>query len=169
MRDQYDFLEMDNKLVWNFRDIGHTMRNISEGKGSQKRVLIILSETQPINQSELTERLRIQPGSASEVIGKLEAAGLIIRTPSETDRRTMVIRLTKEGETAAYEAAVQRKERHRQMFMCLEEKEKETLLELLEKVNASWDEKYRDPDIEQAAYNRRKGRGHRYQMRQKED
>ena len=34
MIKRYDFLDLNNKLIWNFRDIGHTMRNISEGKGS---------------------------------------------------------------------------------------------------------------------------------------
>lgn len=169
MKDRYDFLDLNNKLIWNLRDIGHTMRSISEGKGSQKRVLIVLLETQPITQSELTERLKIQPGSVSEVIGKLENAELIVRTPSESDRRTMDIRLTKAGEMAAAEAESQRKERHRQMFLCLDEAEKKVLLELLEKVNASWDEQYRKNDGEQAAPNHRKGRGHFYHKRQKEE
>ena len=42
MLDKYDQLGMDEKLAWNFRDIGHTMREMSEGKGSQKRILMIL-------------------------------------------------------------------------------------------------------------------------------
>ena len=44
MNDRYDSLDLNNKLIWNLRDIGHTMRRISEGKGSQKRVLMILLE-----------------------------------------------------------------------------------------------------------------------------
>ena len=160
MKERYDFLDMNNKLIWNLRDIGHTMRHISEGKGSQKRILMILNESPNITQSELTERLQIQPGSVSEVIGKLEAAGLIVRSPSETDRRTTNISLTETGKAAAEEAHVQREKRHNQMFASLSDDEKESLLQLLEKVNADWDVKYRQNDRNNVFSNYRKGRGY---------
>lgn len=140
---RYFSLDINNKLIWTLRDIAHTMRHISEGKGSQKRVLMLLAETGRTTQRELTERLGIQPGSASEVIGKLEAAGLILRVPSQTDRRTMDVTLTEPGQAAAEEASLRRENRHKQMFAALSEKEKETLLLLLEKINWDWDEKYR--------------------------
>lgn len=117
MQDQYASLDKNNKLIWNFRDIGRTMRRISEGQGSQKRVLMLLWETNGMTQKKLTARLGVQPGSASEVIGKLEHAGLIFRTASESDRRTTDI-LAKE----AYE---QRVERHEQMFTVLSREEKD--------------------------------------------
>lgn len=156
MSKRYDILDKNNKLIWNFRDIGHTMRHISEGKGSQKRILIILKEVGSITQSELTQRLGIQPGSASEVIGKLEASGFITRTPSETDRRTTDVQLTEAGKKAAVEASEQRQERHNQMFACLSDQEKDTLLSLLEKVNAAWDQQYRENGMEQRKSDHRK-------------
>lgn len=146
MKGLYCHLDKNNKLIWNFRNIGHTMRRISEGKGSQKRILILLWENKGMTQRTLTQRLGIQPGSASEVISKLEAAGLIVRTPSETDRRTSDIRLTEIGEALAQDAHVRRKERHEQMFAVLSEQEKDTLIALLEKVNEDWDQKYRAQD-----------------------
>ena len=148
MTEQYRRLDKDNKLIWNFRDIGHTMRRISEGKGSRKRVLILLLENRGITQRELTQRLGIQPGSASEVIGKLEAAGLIERAPSESDRRTADIRLTEAGERLAQEACAERKARHEQMFSVLSEAEKDELLSLLERVNEDWSRKYAAQDGE---------------------
>ncbi|MGN1158659.1 MAG: MarR family winged helix-turn-helix transcriptional regulator [Lachnospiraceae bacterium] len=149
MSNRYELLDMNLKLIWNFRDIGHTMRNIYEGKGSQRRILIILYHSGVLTQRELTRRLGIQPGSVSEVIGKLEASGLIVRTPSRTDHRTTDIALTEEGKAVAQKAAEQREERHRQMFSSLSEKEKTQLLFLLEKVNADWDKRYRSNDVEQ--------------------
>lgn len=143
MKELYSYLDKDNKLIWNFRDIGHTMRRISEGKGSQKRILIILLETRGMTQKELTNRLGVQPGSASEVISKLESTGLILRTPSNTDHRTTDICLTEKGEVIARDAYIHRKERHHQMFATLSEQEKDTLIQLLEKVNKDWDQKYR--------------------------
>ena len=65
---QYAQADVNGRLIINLRDISHTMRGMYEGRGSQKRVLIVLSETGPITQRGLTERLGIQPGSASEVI-----------------------------------------------------------------------------------------------------
>lgn len=142
MSNRYEQLDTNNKLIWNFRDIGHTMRRISEGKGSQKRILMLLLNSGGMTQSELTQQLGIQPGSASEVIGKLDAAGLITRTPSETDRRTADIRLSDLGRAAAEDALQQRNARHTKMFSCYSQEEKETLLRLLERLNLAWREDY---------------------------
>lgn len=56
-KEQYKHLDQNNKLIWNFRDIGHTMRQIAEGRTSQKRILILLRETAGMTQKELTARL----------------------------------------------------------------------------------------------------------------
>lgn len=139
----YAALDTNNKLIMNLRSLGHMIRFLYEGRESQKRILIILRESQGMTQRELTERIGVQPGSASEVIGKLETAGLIMRTPSATDRRTTDIRLTQAGQMQAEEAAEQRRLRHQEMFSCLSEEEKETLLALAEKLNEDWDARYR--------------------------
>lgn len=141
-KKRYHTLDQDNKLIWNIRDMGQVIISLAEGKASQSRILIILNEEETITQSELTERLDVQPGSASEVIGKLESAGFITRTPSEKDRRTSDIRLTEAGKVKAVEAAEQRKERHTEMFSCLSEEDKADLLMLLEKVNHEWRRRY---------------------------
>ena len=148
MNERYRALDRNNKLIWNFRDIGHTMRQIAEGRASQKRILILLRETQGMTQKALTARLGVQPGSASEVLSKLEQAGLILRTPSEADHRTTDIRLTPDGEVLAEEASAQRAERHEQMFSVLSGEEKDTLIALLERINAHWDQTYRHRDGE---------------------
>ena len=148
MNDQYRSLDSNNKLIWNFRDIGHTMRQISEGRGSQKRILILLREAEGMTQKELTVRLGVQPGSVSEVLAKLEQAGLILRMPSKADHRTTDIRLTPDGEVSAKEASEQRAERHEQMFSVLSDEEKKNLIALLEKINNHWDQTYRFQDGE---------------------
>lgn len=144
-RNHYEAADINDKLIMNFREINHTMRSLYEGRGSQKRILIVLLETGTITQRSLTERLGIQPGSASEVLAKLEKSGLILRTESTADRRTTDITLTKQGKALAEEAAAQRKQRHEEMFSCLTEEEKNTLLVLAEKLNNDWQERYR-PD-----------------------
>ena len=144
MRERYGEMDLNKKIIWNFWDIADTMRRISEGKGSQKRILILLlEEKHALTQKELTDRLKVQPGSVSEVLGKLESSGLISRTPNAGDRRTIDIHLTEKGEAAAREAQRHRSERHRQMFTALSDAEKQTLLRLLETLNRDWAEKYR--------------------------
>lgn len=140
--EAYGGKDIETKLVLNLRDLGHVVHFLYEGKGSQKRILILLNERGEMTQRELTELLRIQSGSASEVLGKLETAGLITRTTSGEDRRTADIRLTAEGSARAEEALRQRQSRHEEMFSVLSEEEKATLLQLAEKLNTSWAERY---------------------------
>lgn len=137
--EEYQRGGIDDKLIMNLRDISHMMRGQYEGKASQKRILIILQESDTLTQRELTERLGIQPGSASEILSKLENAGLITRTPNEADRRTTDIQLTDAGTELALEAVEQRQKRHQEMFSCLSLEERQTLLSLLEKVRSDWE------------------------------
>lgn len=142
---RYDAADMNDKLIINLRDLSHTMRFLYEGKGSQKRILIVLDEIGgSVTQRELTECLGIQPGSASEVIAKLESADCIRRTPNERDHRTVDVELTEKGKVLAREAREQRIRRHEQMFSCLSDDEKKELLSLLEKVNKDWEKRYQD-------------------------
>lgn len=133
---------IENALILNLRDLGHMVRNLYEGKGSQKRILILLRESGGMTQAQLTQRLGIRQGSASEVIRKLDSAGLIRRTKNSTDKRTVDIILTDEGHLAADSASAQRKQRHSDMFSCLTEQEKEELLRLTEMLNRNWEQKY---------------------------
>lgn len=150
---------VDGQLIFRLRDISHVMRALYEGKGSQKRVLIVLEELGGnVTQRELTHRLGIQPGSASEVIAKLETAGCIRRTPSEADRRTVDITLTEKGLALAREAREQRVRRHEEMFACLTPEEKESLLSLLGKICSDWAVRY--PEEERRRQGHR-GPGHR--------
>lgn len=135
---------INDRLIINLRDLGHMMRFLYEGKASQKRILIILNEVERITQRDLTERLGIQPGSASEILSKLENAGLIIRIQNETDRRTTDVCLTDAGRELAAEAAAQRQKRHEEMFSCLSEEERQDLLSLLERVCDDWKTRYRE-------------------------
>ena len=90
-----------------------------------------------MTQRELTERLGIRPASAGELVGKLERAGLVERTPCQTDRRTADVRLTEAGLARRKERAALEQERG-ELFTALSEQEKQTLLALLEKLHQSW-------------------------------
>ena len=160
MRDKKrrnEALDINNRLTLSLWDVLHTMRAISEGKGSQKRILMMLLETGPVTQKALTALLGIQPGSASEVIGKLEAAGLIARTPSPEDRRTTDVCLTETGRAAAREALAVREKRHETMFSCFTPEEKRSLLDMLEQLNTFWEGHYRVEESQPCEADERRG------------
>lgn len=53
-----------------------------------------------VTMSELSRMLLVSNGNATAVVDRLEAEGLVRRTPSEVDRRTVHVALTPEGTTA---------------------------------------------------------------------
>ena len=131
-------MDTDGKLLALILALGHAGRFHFDERGGQHRALELLRPEGPMTQRDLTERLGIQPGSASELVGKLERAGLISRTPSETDRRTADITLTPAGLARREEGAGREREVRQEMFAALTEEEKTTLLGLLEKLHAAW-------------------------------
>ncbi len=149
---------INDELAINLQRLGRVLRALSDGPGSQKRVLTQLMETDSVTQCELTEMLDIKPGSVSEVLAKLEKSGLITRTENEKDRRTTDIRLTEKGRIRAQEAVAQRTKRQEEMFSCLTDTQKKDLLRLLRKMNADWETRYlkgEDP----ASSGKRDGKG----------
>ena len=142
--EEYQKSNIDEKLLMNLRDTGHTIRNLSEGRGSQKKILILLNEVGKITQKKLTKKLRVKSASSSEILSKMEDSGLIKRSDSKKDKRTMDIKLTKEGKKEALLAKDQMDDLHSDMFSCLNTTEKEQFLSILEKLNLEWDSRYAD-------------------------
>lgn len=144
--DMGDEADINVRLALRLRHVGHILRFLQEERESQKRALIFLSKSGAMTQRELTEKMRIQPGSASELFGKLEGAGLIVRTENAADRRTADIRLTDAGTAQAQETLAQYQSRRREMFACLTEEEKESLLALLTRLTQDWETRYPKPE-----------------------
>ena len=134
----------NEELIHALWDINHKMRRLHDGKASQSRILIILKEHGCMTQRDLTEHLDIRPGSASEIISKLERNGLVKRTTNESDRRTVDLTLTEKGGTMAEEALAGRIRLHKEMLSCLSDGEKDTLLNLLTTLQDYWCEHYPD-------------------------
>ena len=138
----YEEAGVGAKLAVNMGFIARTMRSQFEQKAGQKRILIMLAEQGPLTQRELTEQLGVRPGSASEILTKLENAGLIARKKNEADGRTIDVSLTEAGAALAAESAKTRRISDEDMFSCLTADEQETLLSLLEKVRADWETRF---------------------------
>lgn len=75
--------------------------------------------TGPITIGKLSELLIIRPNSATELINRLERAGLVERIDDSNDRRRQLLRLTATGEEKLSKAAelhYQKVQEHRQAF-----------------------------------------------------
>ena len=94
-------MEDDGSLTALFQRCAHTLFRPGPHGDSQRRVLRILSWRDEMSQRELQDHLRVQPGSLSELLSKLESKGLVVRERSGDDRRKVTLRLTEAGQEAA--------------------------------------------------------------------
>ena len=126
----------------NLRDTEDIIRNVFEGRVSQKKILIFLNEYGKITQKKLSKKLGIKPETAYEIISKMADSGLIKYTDSKKDKNTKDIKLTKEGKQEAVLAGAEIEDLQGDMFSCLDTTEKEQFLSILEKLNLDWDSRY---------------------------
>ena len=135
----YESMDNTDKLLHLLGKLHHQSRHHFDGKGTQHNILHMLQKEGSMTQRDITERLGIQPGSASEILKKLETASLIRRSPSENDRRTTNVHLTENGAALAQQKEKERKDRKSELLAALSEEEAHQLLALLEKLSESWD------------------------------
>lgn len=140
MTNDHEPTSMSEQLFSNLRHISHAMHNQHLARGSQKRILIILSRSGKTTQKVITERLGIKAGSASEVISRMEAAGLVVRTTNPDDQRAVDIELTPLGVETAESVKDEARRQHEEMFACLTETEQRDLLRITDKISALWAE-----------------------------
>lgn len=90
-----------------------------------------------VTMSELSRMLLVSNGNATTVVDRLEKDGLVRRTPSETDRRTVFVALTPvglhqfEGLAAGHEAEVT------QLFATLSEADLDALTDILKRMGGT--------------------------------
>ena len=132
---------MDNKdlkLVHRLRHCGHLLYHKFNLNGSQMRILLVLRD-EPMTQKQLTDRLRIQPGSLSEILTKVERAGLVEKHRSSTDRRNYELILTDEGRRQADWFENAQTEQADLLMQPLTDDQKDQLAALLDILNAHWE------------------------------
>ncbi len=97
----------------------------------QGRILAVLKMKHQISQKDLTEMLKIRQQSLGEQLKKLEQAGYITRTPSQTDKRAMIVSLTRKGDAFGFHHIDDS-----DVFSCLNEEEQENLKEYLSRISS---------------------------------
>lgn len=73
---------------------------------TQSEALSVLEAREPLTLGELGGLLIAETGSPSRLVSGLVQAGLVARSPSREDRRSVVLRLTAEGRRVAREIVV---------------------------------------------------------------
>ncbi len=129
----------------------------------QGRVLALLQAQPEVSQKELGRQLGMRGPSLGELLAKLEDKEYITRTPSEIDRRGMVVRLTPEGTAAAGQMAAHAPDAD-SVLGCLNNEEQERLAGDLDRLIAALEEQLAEPPKERPAQEverKKEGWGHR--------
>lgn len=110
-----DPLLLDNQLCYALYAAAHRMtksyRPMLERMGltyPQYLVLLVLWETDGITVSEIGRRLRLDSGTLTPVLKRLEVAGFLVRSRRRSDEREVEIALTPRGQGLRAEAGAVR-------------------------------------------------------------
>ena len=90
-----------------------------------------------LSMGDLSRRLMVSNGNVTDVMARLEKDGLVRRTPSPADRRTVKARLTGVGQKAFQEMAEPHEAWVAAMFSPLSREELATLIALMDRLRAS--------------------------------
>ena len=102
---------------------------------SRERLLVLIGQQEGgIRQKDLLEKVHIGAPAMSELVGKLEDDGYIVRTVDPEDRRATLLSLTEKGQARAAEVEDERAEQFKAAFASLSDEEKEALAAILDKL-----------------------------------
>ena len=121
---------------------GHYMHFHGGGVSGKAPIVCLLAkqENGEMSQQELGMHFDLKPGSLSEILSKLECAGIIERSRNPKDRRQLTIKLTEEGwDKARVDQAARIRFRER-AFSALTHNEREQLADMLDKIRETWEE-----------------------------
>ena len=141
MEKEYEIMKCVVRIMSNSR----RKHRHTHGEGAHRcrgfgHVLDLLSEHDGLSQRQIADMLDIRPQSISEAIATLEERALIRKEINEQDRRGLLIYITEEGLKTRTELHNERVRNAKRIFASISEEEKQTLLELLEKVTSALQE-----------------------------
>ncbi len=90
-----------------------------------------------VTMTELSRMLLVSNGNATTVVDRLEADGLVLRTPSEIDRRTVHVALTPAGLAQFDIWAAEHETEVARLFSGLSEADLDTLTDILKRMGAT--------------------------------
>ena len=104
----------------------------------QNRILYLLYCHGPCSQKELMSHLSISQAATSEILQKLKVKGLVCSERDPDDRRSFLLTLTKNGETAAQENHRHFLEENDALFSILTPEERSQLHNILARLIEYW-------------------------------
>ena len=103
---------------------------------AQMHTLEILGSCGDLRMKDLAGRMGVTTGSLTVLVDRLERAGFVARRPHESDRRSIVVGLTREGERHAREHHALHARLTREMADGLSAEEQALFPEILRKISA---------------------------------
>lgn len=99
---------------------------------------MLLKKHETLTQKELVQITQNRSATLSEQLDAMEKNGWITKEKNSTDKRSINLCLTQEGQEMALEAEKEQLETANALFSILDETEKEQLYQLLEKLHSTW-------------------------------
>ncbi len=122
-----------------FHQCAHRMNRTGKYQG-QGRLLLLLEEQGTLTQRELIEITGCRSSTLSEQLESMEKAGWVTREKNAADKRNIDLALTPSGRQTAREVRAWRAGHAEALFGMLDEKERDSLYTLLQKLSAAWAE-----------------------------
>ncbi len=130
---------MSHRVLQDLGFFGHYLHVHTGGRSGKQHVLAKLYKSGGrLLQRDLQEHSHISSAALSEVLSKLEAEGLIMRSRSDEDRRQMDISLTDEGTKQAIMRKREFEAFEAECLSCLSEEERLQLLGMLDRLVEHW-------------------------------
>lgn len=121
------------------------------GKAGQQRILMTLLFRERMTQKQLQDLLGISSGAMSEILQKMEDAGLIQRSKCAKDKRQVDLLLSESGKEFALQVKAHYHQTLERMFECLGAEQKDQLESILGVLVQHLDALKADPLFAQAA------------------
>lgn len=128
----------DVELMRKMRWCGHLLYHKYHLNFAQNKILMLLCEKGPMTQTELLTELKIQAGSLSEILAKVESAKFVKKERSKTDKRTILVSITDDGIRQAEGFRLERERIAEFLFEKLSEEDKKILDKILAQLLDAW-------------------------------
>ncbi len=102
----------------------------------QMHTLEVLGSMGQMRMKELAETMGVTTGSLTVLVDRLVKSGLVAREPNEHDRRSIMVRLTADGEALFQEHHDLHNQLTHELVNALEPEETEALMRILKKINS---------------------------------
>ena len=129
----------ERRLLQDFGFFGHFLHVHAGGRNGKQHILTSLYRNGGhMAQSELARQSCVSSAALSEVISKLESSGHLSRVRATADGRQLDIELTPSGSEKARELIATKLAFEEEAFSCLAETERAELLDMLDRIAATW-------------------------------